>query len=299
MRIVSDVVRLQVPATSANLGPGFDAFGLALGLHDVLTVRATTGATRTTVRGEGAGTVPDGEDHLVVKAIRSALEHVGAPQIGIELEADNAIPHGRGLGSSAAAVVAGLLAVRGLISEPEALSDEVMLQLATEWEGHPDNAAAAILGGATVAWTAADGSAWAEPIAVDPSLVVTALVPATPVATRVARKALPASVPHVDAAFNVGRAALLMLALGGRRDLLMPATEDRLHQPYRREVLGESSQLVARLRALGTAAVISGAGPTALVFDVLPQGLRDALAQDGWTSHVLGVDPDGARLLPV
>lgn len=298
MRIVTDSVRVLVPATSANLGPGFDAFGLALALHDEVRVRATTGATRTTVHGEGAGQVPDGEDHLVVKAVRAGLELTGAPQVGLELEAFNAIPHGRGLGSSAAAVVAGLLAARGLISEPEALSDETMLEVATQWEGHPDNAAAAIYGGATIAWRSADGGALAEPLALDPALRVTALVPAHPVATRVARGVLPATVPHADAAFNLGRAALLVLALGGRRDLLLPATEDRLHQPYRREVLREAAELVARLRALGAAAVVSGAGPTVLVFDVVPDGLRAALAEDGWASHVLRVDHEGARLLP-
>lgn len=151
MRIAADSVQVRVPATSANLGPGFDAFGIALGLWDVVRVRATTGATTTTVHGEGAGAVADGEGHLIVKVIRAGLEIAGAPQVGLELEARNAIPHGRGLGSSAAAVVAGLLAARGLISEPEALDDQVVLDLATEWEGHPDNAAAAIFGGATLA----------------------------------------------------------------------------------------------------------------------------------------------------
>lgn len=297
MRIITDTVQVLVPATSANLGPGFDAFGLALGMYDQVRVRATTGATRTTVHGEGAQTVPADEDHLIVKAIRAGLEIAGAPQVGLELEAVNAIPHGRGLGSSAAAVVAGFVLARGLISEPDALDDDVVLGLATEWEGHPDNAAAAIFGGATLAWMS-DGVARAEELPVDPALRVSALIPARPVATRVARKVLPETVAHADAVFNVGRASLLVLALAGRRDLFLDATQDRLHQPYRQEVLRGSSALVARLRALGYPAVISGAGPTVLAFDELPDGLRLSLQNEGWASHVLPVDSDGARLVP-
>ncbi|TNU75966.1 homoserine kinase [Miniimonas arenae] len=297
MRIVRDVVRVQVPATSANLGPGFDAFGLALGLHDVVEVRATTGATRTHVEGEGAGTVPDGEDHLVVQAVRAGLEIARAPQVGLDLRARNAIPHGRGLGSSAAAVVAGLVAARGLISEPEALGDATVLELASEWEGHPDNAAAAVLGGATLAWTPQEGEVDAVRLAVDPALTVTALVPQTSLATKVARSVLPATVPHADAAFTGARTALLVLALSGRADLFLEATRDRLHQQYRADVLPASTALLGRLRALGLPAVISGAGPTVLVLDVVPAGLRASLAGEGWTAHVLDVDQTGARLL--
>lgn len=304
MRIVTDAVTVRVPATSANLGPGFDAFGLAVGLHDEVRVRATTGTTSTTVHGEGAGSVPEGEKHLVVQAIRAGLEIAGAPQMGLELEAFNAIPHGRGLGSSAAAVVAGLVAARGFLSEPEALADDVILALATEWEGHPDNAAAAIYGGATIAWsTPVDGDdetpgpVDAARLEVDPGLVVTALVPETALATRVARSVLPPTVPHADAAFTAGRAALLTLALLGRRDLMMAATEDRLHQPYRGEVLGASVALVEWLRSAGQPAVISGAGPTVLVLGEVPAAMRETLAGQGWRPLVLPVDREGARVL--
>lgn len=297
MRIITDAVRVRVPATSANLGPGFDAFGLALALHDEVVVRATTGATRTSVHGEGAATVPGGEEHLVVQAIRAGLEHVGAPQVGLELEAFNAIPHGRGLGSSAAAVVAGLVAARGFISEPEALADAVVLDLATRWEGHPDNAAAAIYGGATLAWTTSDGHPRSAGIEVTDNLEVTVLIPQQPVATRVARSVLPPRVPHADAAFNLARSALLVLALQGRTDLLLEATGDRLHQDYRRPVLGESLALVDTLRSQQIPAIVSGAGPTVLTFARLGEALREALAQDGWRSRVLGVDRHGAVLL--
>lgn len=308
MRIATDSVRVRVPATSANLGPGFDVLGLALGLHDVVEVHATTGATRTTVRGEGAETVPDGEDHLVVRAIRAGLELVGAPQVGLDLTAFNRIPHGRGLGSSAAAVVAGLVAARGLISEPEALADEVILDLATEFEGHPDNAAAAVMGGATLAWTPerrasgggggddadAERAVEAVRLEVDPTLVCTAFIPTTALATTVARGVLPAVVPHADAAFTGARTALLVLALAGRSDLLMTATQDRLHQPYRREVLSDSSELLDALRAAGHPAVVSGAGPTVLVLGTVPERLESAVVARGWRAVRLPVDRTGA-----
>ncbi|MBN8881347.1 homoserine kinase [Salana multivorans] len=311
MRIVTDAVTVRVPATSANLGPGFDAFGLALGLHDEVRVRATTGGTTTRVTGEGAGSVPEGERHLVVQAIRAGLEIARAPQVGLDLEAFNAIPHGRGLGSSAAAVVAGLVAARGFLSEPEALSNEVILDLATEWEGHPDNAAAAIYGGATIAWrTPVPGAAAsaeddggrsdqvdAVRVEVDPTLVVTALVPDTELATKVARSVLPPTVPHADAAFAAGRAALLTLALQGHPELRMAATEDRLHQPYRGQVLGASMALVGWLRSAGQPAVISGAGPTVLVLGEVPAAMRETLAAQGWRPLVLPVDREGARLV--
>ncbi|GMA30682.1 homoserine kinase [Litorihabitans aurantiacus] len=300
MRIANDSVRVRVPATSANLGPGFDVLGIALGLHDVVEVRATAGATRTAVRGEGAQTVPDGEDHLVVRAVRAGLEHAGAPQVGLDLSAYNRIPHGRGLGSSAAAVVAGLVAARGLISEPEALADDVVLELATAWEGHPDNAAAAIYGGATLAWApgAAAGetarTVRAERLDVDAALTCTAFIPATELATKVARGVLPDVVPHADAAFTGSRTALLVLALAGRTDLMMTATEDRLHQPYRRDVLSDSSELVDALRAAGHPAVISGAGPTVLVLGTVPERLESAVVARGWRAVRLPVDHAGA-----
>lgn len=259
-------------------------------------MRAVTGATRTVVSGEGAGQVPDGEDHLIVKVIRAGLDIARAPQVGLELRARNAIPHGRGLGSSAAAVVAGLLIARGLISEPEALNDQTVLDLATEWEGHPDNAAAAIFGGATLAWLDGEGRPHAEDLPIAAGLRITVLVPTAAVATRVARRVLPEQVPHGDAAFNLSRAALLVLALAGRRDLLMTATQDRLHQPYREQVLASSWALVSRLRSLGYPAVISGAGPTVLAFDALADGVRDEAAAQGWLVRELPIDQRGARI---
>ena len=232
MRLAADHVRVRVPATSANLGPGFDAMGLALSLHDEVEVWAVSAPGAVVeVNGEGAGAVPGDENHLVVRALRLALDHVGASQVGLRLVCTNGIPHGRGLGSSAGAVVAGLLAARGLVAEPAALSDEVVLELATAMEGHPDNAAPALLGGATLAWTgdSADSVAVAR-LAVHPDLVPVAIVPPYELATHKARSVLPAQVPHRDAAFQAARAGLLVAALARRPDLLLAAPEDKLHQ---------------------------------------------------------------------
>jgi homoserine kinase len=300
VRLVADHVTVRVPATSGNLGPGFDSFGIALGLHDVVEVRAVTGETSVEVEGEGAGEVPDGEDHLVVRAIRAGLEYVGAPQAGLALRCVNAIPHGRGLGSSAAAVVAGLVAARALVSEPEALDPDSLLSLATEFEGHPDNAAPALLGGATIAW---DGGA--GPVAVRlpvlPTLAATVLVPTERLSTSAARAALPATVPHRDAATNAGRAGLLTFALTERSDLLLAATQDRLHQHYRAPAMPASVDLVDRLRERSHAAVVSGAGPSVLV---LRDGESPRLAADvahvagaSWQVLELAVEAAGAQVI--
>lgn len=299
VRLVADRAVVRVPATSGNVGPGFDAFGLALGLHDVVEVRAVTGATSVEVEGEGAGEVPDGEEHLVVRAIRAGLEYVGAPQAGLALRCTNAIPHGRGLGSSAAAVVAGLVAARALVSEPEALGDDSLLQLATEFEGHPDNAAPALLGAATIAW---DGGAGPVGVRLDvlPEIAATVLVPSTRLSTSTARKALPPTVPHRDAAINSGRTGLLTLALTQRSDLLLAATEDRLHQRYRAPAMPASVALVDELRERGLAAVVSGAGPTVLVLhDGATPVSEDvaAVAGDGWRVLDLPIDTTGATVL--
>lgn len=264
-RLGADHVRVRVPATSANLGPGFDSLGLALGHHDDLEVRTLeTDEVQVDVVGEGAGEVPTDERHLVVTALRRGLDHVGAPRTGLHLSCTNRIPHGRGMGSSAAAVVAGLLAARGLVEDPDSLDDATVLALATELEGHPDNAAPAIYGGATVAWTSG-GTAQAARLVVHPDVETTVVVPVVRLATSTARGVLPATVPHADAAFTAGRAALLVHALAADPSLLLHATEDRLHQEYRSTVMTSTWDLVQRLRERGEAATVSGAGPTVLV----------------------------------
>ncbi|GAA1990139.1 homoserine kinase [Isoptericola halotolerans] len=307
MRLGADHVLVRVPATSANLGPGFDAMGLALGLHDEIEVQlVASDDVRVEVVGEGAGEVPDGAEHLVVRALQHTLEAAGAPLTGVHLRCTNRIPHGRGLGSSAAAVVSGIVAARGLLADPHALDARAMLSIATAFEGHPDNAAPALQGGATLAWSGADGPR-AVSLEVDPRIRATVLVPEARLATSRARGVLPQQVPHADAAFTAGRAALLVEALARRPELLLDATEDRLHQDYRAEVMASTTELVRALRAEGLAATVSGAGPTVLVLATAEQepaldallgellgGGRDGATDGGWKVGRPAIDATGA-----
>ncbi|CAM3785778.1 homoserine kinase [Isoptericola cucumis] len=301
MQLGADHVVVRVPATSANLGPGFDAMGLALAMHDEVEVELlATDDVLVEVSGEGAGEVPAGEDHLVVRALRHTLELAGAPRTGLRLRCVNRVPHGRGLGSSAAAVVAGVVAARALLADPHVLDARAVLAIATEFEGHPDNAAPAIRGGATLAWQSGDGPR-AVDLDVDERITATVLVPDVRLATSRARGVLPEQVPHGDAAFTAGRAALLVEALARRPELLFDATEERLHQDYRAGVMVASSELLRALRAEGLAATVSGAGPTVLVLtsgegtarlDGVLAGLVDDVA--GWRALRPGIDLDGA-----
>lgn len=244
-------VRVRVPATSANLGPGFDAFGLALGLYDDVVVRVADSGLSVDIAGEGADNLARDERHLVVRSMRAAFERLGGQPRGLEVVCANRIPHGRGLGSSSAAICAGIVAARAVtIGGNSALDDDALLDLASEIEGHPDNVAACLRGNFTVAWTAEDG---AHTIVLDPSdrVVPVVFVPATEVLTATARGLLPKTVPLSDAAVNAGRAALLVEALTRRPELLLTATEDRLHQDYRASAMPDSAALVAALRAQG------------------------------------------------
>jgi homoserine kinase len=261
-----DEVTVEVPATSANLGPGFDALGLALDLADEVTVGITGGGVRVEVTGEGAGQLADDERHLIVRAAHAAFDRLGVRPPGLALTCRNRIPHARGLGSSSAAIVAGIVAARALCEGGDKrLDDTAVLRLATELEGHPDNVAPCLLGGLTIAWM--DGpEARATRVDTDPRVLPVALVPASRSLTEQARAVLPAAVPHGDAAANAGRAALLVRALTAAPELLLPATEDRLHQSYRAAAMPDSAVLIDRLRAAGVPAVLSGAGPTVLAF---------------------------------
>jgi homoserine kinase len=293
-------VRVRAPATSANLGPGFDACGLALSLYDDIVVQVTESGLDVQVAGEGAEKVPVGERHLVVKAMRAAFKVLGGQPRGLALRCANRIPHGRGLGSSAAAIVSGVVAARSLVvGGQDRLDDVALLRLASTLEGHPDNVAACLLGGYTVAWTERAGvRAVSSPVS---DLVVPVVfVPTTQVPTAKARRMLPATVPFADAALCVGRAALLTAALTARPDLLLPATEDRLHQGYRAQAMPRSATLVQRLRAAGLPAVVSGAGPSVLVL-ASPATAAAAVADAprGWAVHELAVDSGGAAVLPM
>jgi homoserine kinase len=288
-------VTVTVPATSANLGPGYDALGLALGLRDTVTAEVVDGPGEVVVRGEGAGAVPLDDSHLVRRAMQRAFDAMGCGTPSIRLTCDNVIPHGRGLGSSSAAIVAGVCAARGLVGGGSLLmDDDAVFALTAEIEGHPDNVAPALLGGFTVAW-GSGGRFHATNASVDPRVVAVAFVPPDPVETTLARGLLPASVPHADAAFNVGRAALLVAALGGRPELLLEATEDRLHQEQRAPAMPGTAALVKQLRSEGLPAFVSGAGPTVLVLtDPLAQAGVAALVPEGWRVLSLAVDPQGA-----
>ncbi|MEY9838839.1 homoserine kinase [Streptacidiphilus sp. EB103A] len=293
--------RVRVPATSANLGPGFDAFGLALGLYDDVVVRVSDSGLHVDIAGEGADTLARDERHLVVRSMRAAFDRLGGQPRGLEVVCANRIPHGRGLGSSSAAIVAGITAARAVtVGGPELLDDAAVLALASEIEGHPDNVAACILGGFTIAWTESGDEARAITLAPSPDVVPLVFVPSNPVLTEVARGLLPATVPHADAAANVGRAALLVEAVTHRPDLLLPATEDRLHQDYRTPAMPESAILVAVLRSQGVAAVISGAGPTVLALTDEATAEK-ALGEAGpdWAAHRLALDLEGACVLPL
>jgi len=291
MRLVADHVRVSVPATAGNLGPGFDTLGMALGVRDAIEVRALASAeVIISVEGEGADTLARDESHLVVRALREALDSVGASQVGLDIRATNRIPHGKGLGSSAAAVVAGITAARAMIAEPEALDQAAALRIATAFEGHPDNAAPAIYGGATVAWVDGDG-AHASSLVLDARVETAVLIPGSVLPTKEARAVLPPQVPHTHAAFNVGRAALLVNALAGHPDLLLPATEDKLHQSYRADVMAPAVAMLGHLRNAGYAAVVSGAGPSVLVMGTDLAGLTwpEGIGDETWELvHTVG-----------
>jgi len=295
---VSGPVTVSVPATSANLGPGFDALGLALSHRDVVTAEVVDSpGVEVTVTGEGAGSVPLDERHLVYRAMCAAFERMGAAVPGIRLTCINVVPHARGLGSSSAAIVAGVSVARGLVGGGSLLiDDDTLFALAAELEGHPDNVAPAMFGGFTVAWRERDRFR-ATTLAVDPRVQVVVLVPPDGVETSVARGLLPATVSHADAAANAGRAALLVAALGRQPELLLAATEDRLHQEQREPAMPQTLALVRSLRADGLAAVVSGAGPTVLVFtDAHDQQQVVDRAPAGWRALALAVDRDGARV---
>jgi homoserine kinase len=296
-------VVVRAPATSANLGPGFDSLGLALTLHDVVTARIIGSGLEIEVSGHGEETAAEGEAHLVVRAMRAAFAALGSQPPGIALQCRNTIPQGYGLGSSAAAIVAGLLAARALAGAAAAaagLPGDELLRLAAGLEGHPDNVAACLAGGLTIAWMSADGarSARLSPLA---GLAPVLCVPPEPLATAAARLALPAAVPHADAAQNSARAALLIAALTGDPELLMEATEDFLHQRYRAAAMPQTASLIASLRSAGIPAVVSGAGPAVLALTVTGRqpgaGVAASIAAAegaGWQASPLGVDAQGA-----
>lgn len=303
MAFVTSRVKVKVPATSANLGPGFDSLGLALSLYDTITARIISEEVRVTVLGEGADDLPLNERHLIAATMLTTFDLLGHRPSGFELVCENAIPQARGMGSSSAAIVAGIMLARHLVQDGDShIGEPDIIRLAAELEGHPDNVAPCVLGGFTIAWQrpslAESGGVQAIAIRETKGVTPIIFVPVQKGYTEHARAVLPPSVPLRDAAFNAARAALLVRALTGTPTLLFDATEDRIHQEYRAAAMPASMEFVTNLRAKGIAAAISGAGPSvlALVPDRQPL-IAEALTQcpDGWWARSLLIT-NGASL---
>jgi len=296
-------VCVETPASSANLGPGFDSIGMALGVWDrcVATVRAEPGLT-VTAEGEGAGAVPLDASHLIYRTIVRTWDELGVPApAGLSLTCTNAVPHGRGMGSSATAIVTGIVAAQALCGAGEwfgRFDPGFVNDLAARLEGHPDNASASVFGGATVSWSddPAAGTTTVS-LAVHPSIVPVVFAPEVQLSTAKARSVLPAHVRLSDAAANSGRAALLVHALATEPRHLVAATRDWLHQEPRRPSYAASMALVDALRAAGHAAVISGAGPSVLALvtaDAVASATTHAPA--GWRVLTPGIPESGVRV---
>jgi homoserine kinase len=287
MSLIGSAVRVTVPASSANLGSGFDSLALALALYDTVEVKVVAAGLTITVTGEGETEVPRDDNHVIVRAMHTTAKALDVDLPGLELVCTNNIPHSSGLGSSAAAIVAGVAAVYGLAGRE---IDQLALELAAEMEGHADNAAASLFGNLAVCWSETTGVTRADRVfravnlPVHAKVTPTVFVPfslsreiahdkgaqdANATKTHLTRGLLPQLVPHSDAAFALSRAALAVHAFTAAPELLLPATDDCLHQDYREEAWPDSLALVQRLRADGIPAAISGAGPTVLALMAL------------------------------
>lgn len=287
-------IRVRVPASTANLGPGFDAVGMALGLHDEIEAAVLEDGFVVEVVDAGAGAVgaiPTDERHLVVRAARRMAERIGHPLPGLWLRCHNAIPHARGLGSSAAAIVAGA-AITAAFAGSEL--DDAMLDLAVDFEGHADNAAASLLGGAVVTWH--DGRWRASRVVPHPTVRPVVAIARETSSTAATRGLLPQQVPHADAVWSAGRAALLVHALTAAPQHLLAGTADRLHQDYRAAAYPRSAELLAQLRKHGVPAAISGAGPTVLALTA--DGALPDVDVTGFDVAALGVDDAGVTVVP-
>lgn len=299
------VASAVVSASSANLGPGFDSIGLALRLCDEITVEITDSGLEVVVEGEGTGQLSLGPDHLVMRAVQRGLQAAGVSVPGLVVHCRNAIPHSRGLGSSAAAVVGGLAAVNGLVVQVDStpLSEAQLIQLASEFEGHPDNAAAAVLGGAVVSWTdCSEGRVdySAVSLRLHPDIRLFIAIPEERSSTAETRVLLPVQVSHDDARFNVSRAALLVVALTERPDLLMAATEDLLHQPQRAPAMSASAEYLRLLRRHKVSATLSGAGPSVIALSTEPELPTQVLQYGAANTFTISEIPvgDGVRWSP-
>lgn len=294
-------VTAKIPATSANLGPGFDTLGMALSLYDEYSAETVGSKLEIEIIGEGQKDAPRDENNLVFRAIKVVFDSLGKKVPALKLVCHNNIPHGRGMGSSGAAVAGGVMIAAGLLEGEKHFSEQELLEFATELEGHPDNVAPALFGGLTVAWMD-EGGPHHKKLTTHRGLSPLVLVPSNQMSTSLARSLQPQSVPHTDAVFNVSRSALLVAALTQSPELLMAATEDRLHQNYRASAMPQTSELIAALRSKGHPAVVSGAGPSVLVLEDDPQKRLSAISHveknfPGWDAMPLAVDVKGASLI--
>lgn len=302
---VGTSVQVEVPATSANLGPGYDSFGLGLDLTDSLTFTVLESGFHAEIHGEGASYLPRDERHLVLATAQDYLATRGYRAPGLALVAHNRIPHSRGMGSSAAALVGAAAGADALLPQEARGSAEAIFQFASTLEGHPDNVAPAVYGGMTVSWTIQPGNYGAISTPPLAQIIPVLFVPSFSLATSTARKVLPAQIAHAEAAENSARAGLLVYALTQDPSVLLTATEDRLHQQYRAETMPDSYHLMAELRQAGHAAVISGAGPTVLCFARSQQeaeavaGMPESVFGEQasqWRVQIAGVSAKGVRV---
>jgi len=304
------VLEVRVPGSSANIGPGFDSIGMALGIWDTYLV-SVTGAPGLEIllEGEGDEDVPRDERHLVHRSMLRAWAALGVhPPEGIRMVCRNTVRQGRGLGSSAAAIVAGIVAAQGLhdaarhgpAHDVAAFDRCFTNDLASAVEGHPDNASASVYGGMTLSWAddAVPGRVHSVQLDVHPDVVPVVLVPATTLPTSTARAVLPERIPHAQAALNSGRSALLVEAVTRRPDLLLPATREWLHQEQRRASFPATMALLETLRAAGHAAVVSGAGPSVLVLatTATSRSVRTLVDQRVWRVQEPGMPSTGASV---
>ena len=302
-------LRVCVPATTANLGPGFDALGLALDLwNEALFTRRTDTQVIVTITDEGADSLPTDAQNIIATSARRTFQLAGQQPLGLTIACHNRIPLSSGLGSSAAAVLTGIVGANALMGAP--LNQDAVLKLAVTIEGHPDNVAPALLGGLVVCLADGEGiiAHKMEMTANRKPVHITLALPEFELSTKSARAALPAQVPHADAVFNLSRAVLVCEALTtGNLDLLAAAMHDRLHQPYRLPLIPGAQEAIEAARGAGAAsAVLSGAGPSVAAFSAqqdpaIGTAMQQAFAHAGLTARVfqLGISEKGADVTAI
>ncbi len=293
-------VIVKIPATSANLGPGFDTLGMALSFYDQYEAEVISSGLEIKIVGEGEADIPTDESNLIFSTLKLVFDRMGKTLPPLRITCHNNIPHGRGMGSSGAAVTGGIMLAAGLLQPEIVLTEQQLLDFATEIEGHPDNVAPALFGGLTIAWKDEAGPHHKK-LSVHRGISPLVLVPPNQMSTKLARSLQPESVPHTDAVFNVSRSALLVAALTQSPELTFAATEDRLHQNYRASAMPETSRLIEELRAKGHPAVVSGAGPSVLVLEDDPAKRAEAIKYverefSTWKALPLAVDFKGASV---